>query len=180
TVNDARVPVTMTSLLPARATLTERGFSRRLRETPDGPEVFVHDDVTTVPAWEDVPGLVTRLGDVTELLQKTDDRWVAFIGGDAIRIEYDAARLPAVPRGWRRDWVLVSEGWDKDFDKNTVSGERVEPYPFHAMTAYPYPESEAFPDAAFLREWVTRKVGPERFRGVLRDARPSREQRAKP
>jgi tetratricopeptide (TPR) repeat protein len=177
TVNDAAVPVKTTSLSPVRATLTERGFSRRVRETPDGPEVFVHDEVSTVPAWEDVPGLVTRLGDVTELLQKTDDRWVAFKGGDSIRIEYDATGLPPVPPGWRRDWILVSEGWDKDFDKNTVSGESVGPYPYHAMSTYPYPDDEPFPDPAFLREWVTRKVGPERFRGVLRDAHAETEPR---
>ena len=64
---------------------------------------------------------MTRYGDVTELLGKTDDRYVVFVGGDAVRLTYDASRLPALPAGWRRDWVLVSDGWDKDFDKNTVT-----------------------------------------------------------
>ncbi len=174
TVNDPEVPLVTTSLSPVRATLSERGFPRRYRETPDGPELFDHDDVSPGPAWEDVPGFLTRFGDVTELLQKTDDRWVAFQGGDAIRVEYDATLLPALPKGWRRDYVLVSDGWEKDFDKNTVTGQTVGPYPFHAMSAYPYPDSERFPDEAFLREWVTRKVGPERFRSAIRDWSPPR------
>ena len=88
-------------------------------------------------------GRVTRLGDVTELLAKTDDRWVAFKGGDAIRIAYDASKLPPLAPGWRRDWILVSDGWDKDFDKNTVTGQSYEPWPFHAMSAYPYPPIRA-------------------------------------
>ena len=46
TVDDLEVSVRMTTLPPARATLTERGFSRRFRETPDGPELFDHGDVT--------------------------------------------------------------------------------------------------------------------------------------
>jgi len=40
TVDDPAMPVVTRLLHPARATLEERGFSRRFRETPDGPEVF--------------------------------------------------------------------------------------------------------------------------------------------
>ena len=159
TVNDPAVDVVLTALAPSSAVLSERGFPRGYRETPDGPEVFDHGDVSTAPRWEDVPGRVTRLGDVTELLAKTDDRWVAFKGGDAIRITYDASKLPPLAPGWRRDWILVSDGWDKDFDKNTVTGQSYEPWPFHAMSAYPYPPSERHPDPKFLEETLTRKSG---------------------
>lgn len=168
TVNDPEVPVVTTLLSPMKATLSERGFSRGYRETPDGPELFDHGDVTTTPRWADVPGFVTRLGDVTPLLGATDDRWVAIKGGDAIRLEYDAAALPPLPPGWRRDYVLVSDGWDKDFDKNTVTGQSVEPYPFHAMPAYPYPETERHPDPAFVEEWLTRPSGPRAFLDAVR------------
>ncbi len=167
TVNDPAVEVVTTSLSPSSAVLSERGFPRGYRVTPDGPEVFDHGDVSTAPRWEDISGRVTRLGDVTELLAKTDDRWVAFKGGDAIRITYDAAKLPPLREGWRRDYLLVSDGWDKDFDRNTVTGQSYEPWPFHAMSAYPYPADERHPDPMFLEETLTRKVGPERFRGAL-------------
>ena len=168
TVNDPAVDVVTTILSPSSAVLSERGFPRGYRETSDGPEVFDHGDVSKGPRWEDVPGRVTRLGDVTEFLSKADDRWVAFKGGDAIRITYDASKLPPLAAGWRRDWVLVSDGWDKDFDKNTVTGQSYGPWPFHAMSGYPYPETEHHPDPKFLEETLTREVGPERFRKALR------------
>ena len=167
TVDDPAVDVVTTLLHPAKATLVERGFSRRFRETPDGPEVFDHGDVSAAPAWEDVPGKVTRLGDVTDILAQTDDRWVVFKGGDAIRIEYDAAKLPPLAAGHVRDFVVVSDGWDKDFDKNTVTGQSYGPWPFHAMSAYPYPASESHPDPKFLEETLTREVGPAAFRKAL-------------
>jgi len=167
TVDDPAANVVTTLLPPAKAVLSERGFSRRLRETPDGPEVFDHGDASAAPAWEDVPGRITRLGDVTELLSRTDDRWVVFKGGDAIRITFDAANLPRLPVGWKRDWIVVSDGWDKDFDKNTVTGQSYGPWPFHAMSAYPYPDTECHPDPKFLEETLTREVGPERFRKAL-------------
>ncbi|HEX7615780.1 MAG TPA: VCBS repeat-containing protein, partial [Thermoanaerobaculia bacterium] len=167
TVNDPVVEVVTTLLSPAAAVLSERGFPRGYRETPDGPEIFDHGDVSTRPRWEDVPGRVTRLGDVTEFLSKADDRWVAFKGGDAIRITYDASKLPPLAAGWRRDWILVSDGWDKDFDKNTVTGQSYGPWPFHAMSAYPYPAGEHHPDPKFLEETLTRVVGPEKFRKSL-------------
>jgi tetratricopeptide (TPR) repeat protein len=169
TVDDPAVPTRWTELEPSRAELSYRGFSRRYRETPDGPEIFDHDEVDVSPHWADIPGRLTRYGDVTELLRETDDRWVAMADGDSVRLEFDASSLPAVPAGWVRDWVLVSDGWDKDFDKNTVTGETIGPYPFHAMTAYPYPEGEAFPDPKFLDEWLTRSSSPKRFLGYVRD-----------
>jgi hypothetical protein len=167
TVDEPAVSVATTLLRPAKATLSERGFSRRFRGTPDGPELFDHGDVSAVPAWEDVSGRITRLGDVTDLLARTDDRWVVFKGGDAIRIEYDASKLPPLPSGWKRDYVVVSDGWDKDFDKNTVTGQGYGPWPFHGMSAYPYPGSESHPDPGFLQDTLTREVGPESFRRAL-------------
>jgi hypothetical protein len=64
----------------------------------------------------------------------------------------------------------VSDGWDKDFDKNTVSGTAVGPYPYHDMPSYPYPDTAPFPDLRFLDEWLTRAVSPEKFDGWVRDS----------
>ncbi len=169
TVDDPAVETRVTELAPESAVLSRRGFSRRYRETPDGPELFDHDSVESFPRWADVPGRVTRYGDVTPLLQSADDRWVAFVGGDAMRIAFDAKTLPAVPQGWTRDWILVSDGWDKDFDKNTAAGTAVGPYPFHAMSRYPYPEDEKFPDSDFLAHWLTRRVSSEDFDAFVRE-----------
>jgi hypothetical protein len=169
TVNDPPLSAVTTVLSASRAELSFRGFSRGFRETPDGPERFDHDAVSREPHWPDVPGKATRYGDVTSLLARTDDRWVALVGGDAVRIDFDAGRLPALPQGWKRDYILISDGWDKDFDKNTASGTSIGPYPFHAMSGYPYAPPETFPDPAFLEQWVTRPVSSDAFDAWVRE-----------
>jgi hypothetical protein len=157
----------------AAAELSFRGFSRMTRETPDGPQVFVHDDVDRAPRWADMAGLYTRFGDVAELLGAADDRYVVMKGGDAIRLEFDASALPPPPPGWVRDWLLVLDGWDKDADKNTVAGQTVEPLPFHGMDDARYGEAQAPADAEgfrrFREKWLTRREGPEAFVNSLRD-----------
>jgi hypothetical protein len=45
------------------------------------------------------------------------------------------------------------DGWAKDADPNTAYSRSVEPLPFHAMTTYPYPETEHFPDDEAHREY---------------------------
>ncbi|MEX1244348.1 MAG: VCBS repeat-containing protein [Thermoanaerobaculia bacterium] len=178
TVDEPAVPLRMTPLPLAGANLFFRGFSRMTRETPDGPQVFVHDDVTTEPRWADMAGLYTRLGDVRTLLTSADDRYVVMRGGDAVRLEFDASALPPLPEGWTRDYLIVLDGWDKDADKNTVAGQTVEPLPFHGMDDARYGEL-VFPDSEahrqFVREFLTRRGGPEEFVDALRGKVGSRE-----
>jgi hypothetical protein len=38
-------------------------------------------------------------------------------------------------------------------DPHTAHGETVEPLPFRGMSAYPYPEGEAYPDDADHRDY---------------------------
>ncbi|HEX9689778.1 MAG TPA: FG-GAP-like repeat-containing protein, partial [Thermoanaerobaculia bacterium] len=164
-VRTSRVPLTS-------AQLSFRGFSRRVRESADGPHVFLHDDVDTSPRWADMTGLYTRFGDVRELLLAADDRYVVFKGGDAIRLEYDGSGLPPPPDGWERDWVLTLDGWEKDGDKNTVAGQTVEPLPFHGQDDARYGGAQPKPEPSALEElrsrWLTRREGPEKFRDWMR------------
>ena len=48
----------------------------------------------------------------------------------------------------------------KDADANTAFAKSVEPLPFHAMSVYPYPKTEHFPDDAahqkYRQEYNTR------------------------
>ena len=171
TVDDPPAPVRRTPLRLASAELFFRGFSRMHRENPDGPQVFIHDDVLREPRWADMAGLYTRFGDVRELLTAADDRYVVMKGGDAVRLRFDPAGLPPVPQGWARDYLIVLDGWDKDADKNTVAGQTVEPLPFHGMDDARYGEL-AFPDGeahrAFIRTYLTRAGGPEEFEEAVR------------
>ncbi len=173
TVDEEPAPLRTTRAPLLSASLFFRGFSRMTRESPGGPQVFLHDDVETAPRWADMAGLYTRLGDVRDLLGAADDRYVVMKGGDAVRLEFDAARLPPVPSGWVRDYVLVLDGWDKDADKNTVAGQTVEPLPFHGMDDARYGEaSQKYPDDVehrrFRADWLTRRGGPEEFLDALR------------
>ena len=169
---DDPAPEVRVQPVPLRsAELSSRGFSRRVRESADGPHVFVHDDVETSPRWADQVGMYTRYGDVSELLRTADDRYVVFRGGDAIRIAYDVSRLPPVPHGWQRDWLVVLDGWEKDGDENTVAGQTVEPLPFHGQDDSRYGEPQSEPAALReLREkWLTRRGGPDEFRDWVRE-----------
>jgi len=145
-------------LAPATAQLAYRGFSAIERLAPNAPHSFDYSRVTTESPWLVFPGHYTRYGEVAELLAESDDRSVILAAGDEMRLIFDATDLPEVAPGWRRTLVLESHGWDKDADRNTYAGDRVEPLPFRAMEQY----GEPFPDTPHLetyrREWLTREV----------------------
>jgi tetratricopeptide (TPR) repeat protein len=171
TVDEEPAPLVATPLPLESAELFDRGFSRMTREGPEAPQVFIHDEVVRGPQWADMTGFYTRFGDVRDLLTSADDRYVVMKGGDAVRLEFDASRLPPLPAGWERDYLVVLDGWDKDADKNTVAGQTVEPLPFHGMDDARYGEL-AFPETpehrAFVRRYLTRPGGPGEFRDALR------------
>jgi tetratricopeptide (TPR) repeat protein len=176
TADDPRVELRLSPVPLIAADLSFRGFSRMTRAHAEAPHLFVHDDVSTEPRWADMAGRYTRFGDVRGLLTAADDRYVVMKGGDAVRLEFDASGLPPLPEGWSRDWLFISDGWDKDADKNTVAGQTVEPWPFHGMDDSRYGEL-AFPDSdahrEFLREFLTREGGPDEFRDAVRGNRRS-------
>jgi hypothetical protein len=86
------------------------------------------------------------MGDVTELVRGIDDRFVIFGSGEEIAAEFDATKLPALPAHWKRDYFFYANGFVKDMDWWDASPFTVAQLPFHAMSAYPYPESESYPD----------------------------------
>ncbi len=162
TVGEQSVPIEMTTLNPDSADLHYRGFSEMYRPNPHAPHLFDYQKVTTEAQWRDLAGYYTRYGDVNALLQEVDDMYVILNAGDEITVEFEAARLPSLKPGWVRDFILYSDGWDKDGDINTLTSQTVEPLPFHGMSAYPYPESEHYPDdeahREYRRKYNTRRV----------------------
>jgi hypothetical protein len=95
--------------------------------------------------WNPTPGLYTRYGDVTTLLEAVDDLLVIMGSGDELQLRFEATRLPALATGWKRDFLLFVDGWAKDADANTAFSQTVEPLPFHAMPQYPYTAPYAYP-----------------------------------
>lgn len=162
TVGTQSVPMELTTLNPDSADLHYRGFSEMYRPSPHAPHLFDYQKVTTEAQWRDLAGYYTRFGDVSALLQEVDDMYVILNAGDEITVEFDAARLPDLKSGWVRDFILYSDGWDKDGDINTLTSQTVEPLPFHGMSAYPYPKTENYPDDEahrwYQREYNTRRV----------------------
>lgn len=154
-------PLRTTSLEPSSAKLWERGFSETVEMFgAHRLERFDWDRLAPQPRWDQHPGLYTRLGEVLPLVTGIDDRYVVMGAGDALRLRFDARTLPALPEGWRRDFLLFLDGWAKDRDPNSVEALHVEPLPFHAMSGYPYRADETFPDdsehRAWRLEWLTR------------------------
>ena len=153
-----------TRLEPRSAELHYRGYSRLYREAASGPHLFDYAEVHSGPRFRDMRGTFTRYGPVAELLADEDDRYVVMNAGDEMTILFDSPPLPDPPRGWRRDYVLYTDGWVKDADLHTAFSQTVEPWPFHGMTAYP-PESEYRPDGS---EYLTRVLSDGPFRDALK------------
>ena len=89
-----------------------------------------------------------------------DDRPVIMGSGDELNLEYPTEKLPALPQGWSRDFLLFVDGWAKDADPNTAFSQSVTPLPFHGMSAYPYKPAEHYPDdpdhQRYIRDYLTR------------------------
>ena len=138
-------PAQIVRLDPVIADLRWRGFSREV--TPDGREPFGYDyeRVSFTSPWKVMPGRYTRLGDVRELLSSTDDLFVISRPGDEVSLSFDATRLPLLPLGWTRTFLLYSDGFSKEMDINSASPNQVAPLPFHGMKSYPYAAPEAYP-----------------------------------
>ena len=184
TTGSVKAPVKMTDLVMTSATLGFRGYSASYRKGgPFGPEWFDYYHTTTGQKWRDLTGNYTRYGDVLPLLQHGDDQYIIADGGDEISIDFDAQRLPTLPKGWKRDFLIYSEGWVKDGDLNTANGQTVAPLPFHNMRVYPYTHI-TFPDDAahrrYQQKYNTRKVTTNDFKYALRNAAISKRLESEP
>lgn len=146
----------VTSLEPVAANLAYRGFTQEVH--PDGKPPVAYDDskseAVSVNKWK---GNLTRFGDVTDLLKSFDDRSVIGGPGDEVTVEFDAEKLPSVPGGWTRSFVLRTAGYCKGAAPTTETRAEVGPLPFRAMKNYPaFGVAPPVTDAA---KWHTRPAG---------------------
>jgi len=131
----ADVPLRTERLATSRAELRFRGFSQTSSPRGETPETPDYGRIAnTAPRWRDLVGYHTRFGEVGELLAGADDRYVIMNAGDELRLEFPDR--PAPGAGWRRDFVLIGDGWEKDGDYNTGFSQTVLPLPSHAQPAY--------------------------------------------
>jgi hypothetical protein len=99
---------------------------------------------------------------VLPLLRNPDDMYVVMGPGDEATIEFDASSSKSLPPGWKRDFLLYTDGWIKDSDLNTAFGTTVGPLPFHGVKSYPYAADESYPTDGqhqrYLKQYETRVV----------------------
>jgi hypothetical protein len=157
---------------PSTADLHYRGYSTIHQANASSPEIpdYYHLASTT-QIWPDLEGYYTRYGDVRELLQKIDDRYVIMNAGDEMSLRFPAPPAPAA--GWVRDYVIAGDGWIKDGDYNSTNSATVQPLPYHAKSAYDTPPTPLEDEWVYRHHpedwltWQTRYVTPEPFRDAI-------------
>jgi Flp pilus assembly protein TadD len=151
--SDRAAAVRVQELTLSGAHLHRRGYPRE--HSPDGrePKVYDYAIMDNTQPFKIMAGDYTRFGRVTDLLTRTDDRFVIFGKGEEVTLEFPAKGLPEIPKGTVRSFVLYASGFCKDMDPHTAHGDTVEPLPFRAMSAYPYPPGESYPDDEEHREY---------------------------
>jgi tetratricopeptide (TPR) repeat protein len=159
------LPFNLTEAPLAGAKLQFRGYPRVVEGNPKNDLRYVYEDVSVTGPYARQIGNYTRYGDVTELIRKTDDRYVIFGSGDEVAVEFDSRHLPDVPDGWTRDYFFYADGFAKDMDFYAAHGDTVAPLPFHTTVPYPYPAGVAYPEdpqhLKYMLEYNTRGVaGP--------------------
>ncbi|MEK6282405.1 MAG: FG-GAP-like repeat-containing protein [Acidobacteriota bacterium] len=158
---------------PALADLHYRGYSVIDKPNDSSPEVPVYNRIAaSKQIWRDLIGYYTRFGDVRELLEKVDDRYVIMNAGDEMSFRFPEQSPP--PAGWVRDYVLIGDGWIKDGDFNSTFSKTVLPLPYHAKQEYTTPPGrledewvyKKYPDD--WQKYHTRYVAPAVFQNALR------------
>jgi tetratricopeptide (TPR) repeat protein len=158
---------------PDSAELRYHGISLITTANPSSPELPHYDKlVSRRQYWRDLIGFHTRFGDVRELLDNVDDRYVIMNAGDELAFTFKAPEAPSA--GWKRDFVWISDGWVKDGNLNTRFSKTVLPLPYHEMKDYITPPGRLQDDPVYKRvpeDWKkyhTRYVTPDEFKRGLR------------
>jgi tetratricopeptide (TPR) repeat protein len=135
----------LTPVPMAKADLRFRGFPLKVENQPPGNVLYVYEKTSATGPYTRPEGAYTRYGDVRPLLTGYDDRLAVFGSGDEVALDFDPAKLPALPKGWVRDYFFVANGYEKDMDFYAAEANTVHPMPFRTMGTYPYPKGRSFP-----------------------------------
>ncbi len=162
-----------TRLDPFAADLRYRGYSVINQPNASSPQIPDYNRIaSSKQIWRDLIGYYTRFGDVRELLQKADDRYVIMNAGDEMTFRF--REQPQPPAGWVRDYLIVGDGWIKDGDLNSTFSKTVLPLPYHAVREYTTPPGRLEDEEVYRKhpeDWQTyhtRYVTPEVFQNALR------------
>jgi hypothetical protein len=127
-----QVPFTTTEISSDSVNLGFHGYT-----AIDGTNYWKHDydHVTATPndifAYQ--YGKFTKYGDVTPLLQNTDDKYVVMRHGDQMDITFP---VPAIAEGQERSFMLFNDDYYKHARLGML-GKTTDPLPYNGMTSYP-------------------------------------------
>jgi tetratricopeptide (TPR) repeat protein len=163
----------LTQVPLARADLEFHGYPFKIEGTPAGNVRYIYEKTSATGPYTRPFGTYTRYGDVLPLLTATDDKLAVFGSGDEVRLGFDPANLPALPKGWVRDYFFAANGYEKDMDFYAAEGNFVAPLPFLSMGEYPYSPKKTFPlddeHVNYLLEYNTRHMSGNEQRGYWFD-----------
>ncbi len=149
----------------AGATLDFKGYPRVIEGNPLNDIRYVYEDISPTGPYTRQIGNYTRYGDVSALVQASDEKYAIYGSGDEVQVEFNPSNLPPLPAGWTRDYFFFADGFAKDMDFYAAHGDTVDPLPFHTLIPYPYPNGTEYPADAdhlkYLLDYNTRPVaGP--------------------
>jgi tetratricopeptide (TPR) repeat protein len=128
----------------AHAALHFHGYPRSVEEHFRGELDYLYDEVSLTGPYARHIGSYTHYGDVLPLLQRVDDHFAIFGSGEELMLDFDPAKLPPLPSGWKRDYFFYANGFVKDMDFYEADALTVGPLPFHAMQDYPYSKQQHY------------------------------------
>src|SRR3984885_6655192 len=168
--------VCLTPIPLVHADLSFHGFPLKIEGTPPGKVQYIYEKTSATGPYTRPAGTYTRYGDVLPLLTALDDKLVVFGSGDEVSLDFDPAQLPALLKGWVRDYFFAANGYEKDMDFYAAEGGFVAPLPFLKMGDYPYPAGKGFPlddtHVNYLLEYNTRHMSGNEQRGYWFDYGP--------
>ena len=169
----------LTQIPLLRADLEFHGYPYKIEGLPPGNVHYIYEKTSATGPYTRPEGTYTRYGDVVPLLTATDDKLAVFGSGDEVRLDFDPSNLPALPKGWVRDYLFAANGYEKDMDFYAAEGNYVAPLPFLSMGEYPYTHKKSFPlddvHLNYLLEYNTRHMSGNEQRGYWFDYGESRQ-----
>ncbi len=119
-------------LTPTSADLRYYGYAAYVSDDGKYPGTFDYGKHVTKD-YARIAGYYTRYGDVQELLQEADSRFVVMSHGDEVSLEFDAEALPELPAGWQRSFLLCAKGFYKMARPGRAYAYSVDPMPYYGM-----------------------------------------------
>jgi hypothetical protein len=177
---DRSAEVRQTELPLGMANLAFRGYPKQIEQETPGDLTYDYKEISATGPFAWQRGSYTHFGNITPLLEKPDDKYVIFGSGEEIDAEFKASSLPPLPPHWKRDYFFYANGFVKDMDFYEALPFTVSEMPFHAMTTYPYPADEHYPEnpatTEYQLDWNNRFEAGDRIQRYQFDYRTTATQ----